>query len=816
MGIHSVFLAPDTNSGAAVAQGRGGVNVFSAERNAVPGGSGGSVIPGDAIILDGRDEISWVFQTGGSSPRIPLRVSESVDRQLLAKGVLDARSTPWLLGFVESGQPPIVVRNLWFMERRRTIGPNKVLYFLADRRVALEGRLIDTVYNLMRPGQDRQRPQGPLVNSNIAIFSGVPKSHFVPMSCRTGSQSQGARFSSGLNDNYQPWTALSALLWLLDDNGFLKAYGSFQDLDGTPFRFGKVKVTDRVVERKLLLKAFNPRTSWSGAVNACARQARVMVYVDEDGGFVVDDLEPDNSFLQDYGAYQGAGGIPIFASLQRNAPRVTTIYFPTFDEIRWNYDERIAEDVATGEVSSAIVQPDLLNREQDTFFLENVVRMPQDTENYQKGQYVEISKALEEWDRDPDNRPVQDFIAIPNGASGGGATRERIRVYTLPALRAFTSTVALSANLIRDPARTDFRNSVLEARVAAIYSGYRRLFRFPEAWLDHIDNFKAELGTVFAFASRTFQPSPVWMDYWSEDAVLYRGDGPAQSDDDLGLGHIRNNPIGGALEEAYLKSRNAQDLRVVDRVPESEIALAQNVEIDTDVTEPAPARIQVIDKPQGVISFEFPPDLTGMTSGYNPGLINAGVVPGHQTLLKNDLKDTLFQADWAQFFAFRFFTILSVEWRSPNSPKRFFSITTPGDRFITGAGGPSKDVYFPSFPAVRSWRDGAVSFNFNTGRGLEITHKGDVANEPALKEIAEGEFQQLYFRYRPRVIGTFRAKGWTGQKPRGHVGNTAVRFKDGVFETVVVAENAPKAPSVWEFFSPRTRNLLGRFEKGTP
>ena len=134
------------------------------------------------IHLDGADDILWAFETGGSSPQVPLRVSDHVDRMLIGGGALGSSPTKWDLVFVESGQRPVTIQKVWLNERRRSIGPNKALWFMSDRRSALSGIMVDTTFNKLRVANEYARPniQDGFVNENISKFSQVSLSHFVP------------------------------------------------------------------------------------------------------------------------------------------------------------------------------------------------------------------------------------------------------------------------------------------------------------------------------------------------------------------------------------------------------------------------------------------------------------------------------------------------------------------------------------------------------------------------------------------------------------------------------------------------------------
>lgn len=771
---------------------------------------------GDRIHLDGNDDILWAFESGGSSPQVPLRVSDTVDRKLLESGALGASPQQWKLTFIEKGLPPVTIEKIWLLERRRSIGPNKALWFMSDRRSALTSVLVDSTFNKLRVANEYARPELPdgFASQNIAKFSQVSLSHFVPFTCVVGASQDVSNPKNGdfyapsedieTREDYQPWTALRALVWLLRDDGFIKTYPGIADLDGKPFRFGELKITERVKDRRIILKNWNPRSSWPEAVNDLARRARVMLYIDHSGSFVIDDLTPRNDIFRGYGIYRGAGGIPIQASLQRKAPRSAAIHFPEWKEIKWMYDEDLA-----------FKTDDKMIEDGRSWFFHNVLKLPQDTTNFMKGQWVTIREALNEFQLDADEFGInKSFVGNPKDAF----TIEKVRDHAL--------TSALASLWIRDVDNLGFRSPVLEARVSSIYQYYRRAFRIPEKWLDYIEDMKMMTGRIFNTTTRTRQPPPVWCDFHSWDNSIYRA---RNTPGDQGTGYLKNYPIEGTTGTLPLNFRDVTELdpgiqaefkNIFSSSESSKGLVKPSVpgmtprQLDlTQQIRPAPAKMFILDKAQGVVTLNFPPDLTGCSTNWGPGLVKDREL-GSRAIMTVELGLAQFKSKMAYHKDFRLITPFAVKWRTPNSPKRFFSIETKGSAYVPFATGPEADIYFPGFDALRAWEEGKVSYQFQSeeATGLKITHEGTLVDEGALKEIAAGKFEELYFRFLPRIIGMFRSHGWTRQMPTGHVRATTLSFRQGALETVVNAENVPLSPSLWEFLSDNTRDMLAGLE----
>lgn len=779
---------------------------------------------GAEIDLAGPAPIVWRFTTGGAPSTTDLRLYDHIDKQVKAE---DWENNTWKLTFDSGSGSPRVISGIHMVARMGNSGPDAGAWGMADWRISLAGCTVDTMFNEIRAQNSRRRPGTP-TDPNLALFTQVPVNAFILHTLQDQFSDQ-PRPASGESDAVKPWTALEALKYLVTNEGWLKDYNTnaagvdngnpLLGFDGQIFEFGKLIVSDLVTDNKILVKKFNPRANWGSAVNMLARKARVMVFSGPNREVIIQSADPKhaNDILKKYGKYEGAGGIPTLATLQSRAPRSLTFRFPQFQEIRWDFDERLfleqygfaarsglpqkekSRSVVGGIVNRAVWQK---TPNRNIFALENVLRLPQDTDNFQKGTWVPIPVALDEWKRDTKNLPK------PKGK----LTSDQI--FTYHTILKYIQSTGLANVFQRDYTRLGFRNPILEARVASIYQSFRRIYRIPEVWLDHIETWKPQIASIFSESARARQPSPVYMDSYAWDTHLNVV--PSTSftrPDRAGQGYIRNYPIGGKSDLPQLEGNFAA---LGSQLPHIFLppALKRSYDYNLDDLEPSMFAVSVLDAKQGVFQVVSPPDLSGQTQLHLPGLYDPATVPDRNVASLNARGLPLI-GKMRTMFGHRLATVLSVRWRSPNTLARHFSIKFNGEDFLAGAAGGHKDVFYSGFPAFKSWKDGAVAWNESSNGHLSIEHNGPVENEEILREVAVGETNEIYFQYQPRVIGVFRASPGNTVLPVGHIGSTEVRFRQGVYESVAVATNPPKSPAAWEFFSPYTKDVIARLEQGS-
>ena len=777
---------------------------------------------GTRVYLDSAYPIEWRFTHGGDAPRQRFILSSTADAQLLAADALGDGYGPWSLNFDGEAR----IDQLYFIERPGTVGRDRVAWEVSDARWPLQGYLVDLSFNRMRQIDDFDRADPKAIGEDVSLFTQVPKRQFLPNFCRADDSIVGARFQTRPVDlgfvEFEPWTALSALVYLLSDDGYIANFppqGGF--FGNAPFSFvgGGPIIDDRVRERKIILPPdYNPGGMWDAAINELARMARVLVYPDETGRFVIVPSDPTDAIFvgTGYGYYDSRQtGVPTLVTYQNQAPRTLRVHFPEWLEIRWDYDEMLAMELAGVSPTNYPNVParylpkrplaaDLLNSPR--FLLENVVKVPQDTSRHRKGQWGELFAVLGDWANN------KDAYAVGRGLLG---TPDKLFIPQI--LRAHILTQGLGQAWQRDINALDFRDNILEARVATAYTYYRRYFRIPDFWMDYIQSFRATTSEIFSFTSRTRQPSPLYVDYHAWDTyVAQMPGGPGVMDAysaARGEGYLRNVPVDG-YKQGWIEQADA----------DNPASMPRGVNLTLEQMTPAPGEVSIVDVDIGVISYSLNPDLTNTTTAREPGLAYmASVEPGTKlTGAEARIRTAARQAGLINFagkFAaapqFRFVTILSCLWLTPNNPKRFYTVLKDGARFVANANGPARDLLHNGFDVVRRYEEGKVGHTSTPTEGVRVQHGGKIANEQLVEELAESKAQNLYYGYIPKVLGVYRAFGWHGQKPFGNIDETAVVFTNGLLETEVSATDQIPRPSVFEFLSPDVRNIMMRLPEIT-
>ena len=835
---------------------------------------------GTTIPLQSDREIRWRFRFGGTAVDQLIAVSEYVDRQIQAEDL----GSYWSLVFAgpagaqasagaSVGSSDLTISNIEMVRRGRSIGGNKVIWHMADKRRALAGAYVDTFFNKMKVSNDFNRPATEKLNENVSIMSKAGLNHFIPFTCMddisTVQRGEAAPIKFSLESGrrrFMPWTALTALTWFLSSHpgSWLDLYnkeradrgeGPLLDASGTPFSFGDLVISESVVDRRVLLKNWNPRSSWPKAINYLSRMARVGLYVNAEGSFVVEDLTPVGGISDSYGKYRGAGGVPVETVLSDQAPRSLRVFYPEFQEIRWDYDEKWAAERFENKLPpDELVHDRSCEGNSDTkFMLENVLPLPQDVKDsngktYKAGTWINIFHAIRMW--------KDEAVANPGvfGVRRGIYNKDPGAVFSYDSVLKYSTTIALAHLWQRDYDRPTFRNQLIEARVAAIYQHFRKTFRIPAIWLDHIETVRAERSTIYANVSRSREPSPVYLDYNAWDSTLYRG----KTGTGVGQGYLRNVPIDGDknfedLEKYYKEGAEIFDKASKTRFPfegDAKSKSSWQVEIEERKsyaaklsTIPAsPARVSMVDPQRGVFSVGFTTDFSGVSIHLKPGMVDPRSVPVRSVAALGSAIS--FQGQMVYAKTFRLMTILSVRWRTRNTSGRHFVVTnsesasgasTPGQP-ATGKGrklsesnspetyvntsppqnarGPDLDVYTSDFEAFRKWEYGKVKWVRDSSIGqMSIDHGGAVQNIDIIDELSSQVADRVYFRFRDIVLGTFRASRWTGQMPLGNIREVSVTMSPaGALETEISCESLPATPSVWEHMSGSTRNVVAKFE----
>lgn len=775
----------------------------------------------DLIIdLDDMSPVTWIFRSGGHPSDQQLTVSSEVDTKLLGARADGVGYGPWSLHFDNDEQ----IDHIYFIRRSKIHGRDRVVWTMTDIRHILRGLRVDVFFNRMRSINDFDRPDPATLGPEVAFFTQTPKTAFIPAYCRKAKEFQFYTQGPLDPESFEPWTALGALNWALRDDGIFSHMGSIPGFTpGSIFSFvgSEPRISSAVRDRKVLLPHdYNPMSLWGDAIDELCRMARVLVFPDSRGQLTVVPSDPSTQFVtsnEAYGFYHGSGGPPSVMTSANLAPRITRVHFPEWLEMRWDYDETYVQKAATG-LNTIDVWPDkpanyaagpLTNQQildYPGFLLTNVVHAPQDTENFKKGQWSEFFHILSDWAADEENYRIRNRYGT-----------NAFDVFNPSIVRSAVATEALSGILCRDKEVQDFRSLVLEARTRSIYEYYRRYFKIPDFWLDYVREFRAITGDIFSTTSRTRQPSPLWMDYYSWDTsfqrqLLDRNANNLLNPSGRGEGFVRNLPLDD-YREGWIDENDVRldRLRPLPQVP------------FIDWT-PAPGTITVASNEMGVLTYTLNPDLGNNSTEYCPGTLYMQALDGDPPATGAMARIRSFdrsseRTDAAGRFMtapqFRFATILSCLWLHPNNQKRYYTVTRQGSDYIRGANGPQLDIKYAGFDAFRRYEDGKVSASFDGDGKLEIQHTGDIAYKSLIEEIAETEAQKTYWNYLPTVLGQFVAAGWSGQNPYGQFHETAITTQGGLTETVIHGTAGNPKPSIWEFLSPTNRAIFGKLPEGT-
>lgn len=701
----------------------------------------------------GGSRVAWPFMFGGKAGTTNIVVDAGRHEDLKKK--TGEVSIKW----EQSGSLVAEVKRLSVTEVSSAGAFERVTYTLADRRARLANIYIDKTFNHVKRTNERAIPGGNL-DPNIALFAAYPKRSFNRATCRDSGVGRGElnqRFATGLDDNFEPWTALQALKYLCSE-AFLAEHEA-TEADGSPFDFGAVDFS-KAVENKYVLKNWNPRTVWPRAAEDLMRKAHVALYVDKDGGFVIASLKPNNAVFDEFGKYAGSGGVPFVKDLTGTAPRKSIIHFRKRWEIRFDYSEQLHWRTTKSKprkAKSIDLNP------------VNVFVSPNPVGTFQRSQYVPAADLVEAWDNDTD----------PANNPGTGAQRRRWR---LSEIRNYVLKSSLAHYYSLDFNRPGFKNEILEARVAEIYGSYRRLFQIPIVLLDLIEDLDDDSVEIVETLTGRRQLSPVCLDFTSWDSVRMHHKKGSGSD---GTGQVRSNSIYKKdLTSSDVSGRKFEELRI------------------------GPARMVVKDPVLGIVELQFTQkDLKNMTVAYDPFLIDQTTIPTWSFVARNKkafTQSARMSPTWRLSFK------LTLRFRTGSKEARFLSMVEddPSKHGVVEARGPTSERVFTGFEAGYAWTHGQRLEIDNAVNQLKVIG-GKLVNEGAIKDTAEGLHQQTYFDFRPRILGIYAAAGWTGTMPQGQVSSSTLSYDGGgVLQTVISAPRPEPKPALWDFIDPEFRDLL--------
>lgn len=740
------------------------------------------------IELNGRERVVWPFTRGGGAQLVPLVVSTSVHDEIQSQLV---GTTKFYLSFEGPDGDEHRIENIGIVEWQGTQDPSKVLYRLADRRFRVQDEIVDDTFNATIRTNEKTVPGGK-VDPNIAQFNAIPIITFAPFSCRRKSVPRGSlaqQFASGLNtDDAEPWTALTALRYLLGDDGFWKGR-EITDWNGNKFRFGAVDFRG-ATEKKILLKNWRPQTGWAEAIEYLCRRGRYFVYLDPAGNFFVSDYNPQDSAtaFERFGKYRGAGGVPFVARSHTGCPVRLGTRFPSRHEVRLNYNEKrhfpvLAQNISTGGGSFALSIAQLN-------ILRPVVQAPQAVGKIQRGQWVSEPDILDAWSNDGAHQ-------LPNNPGLPG------NLWRLQDINRYIMHSSLGHLYQRDFTRPNFQDDILESRVAALYEHHRRYFQLHPDLIGIIEDLDDDSVEVIDPATGRRQPQNVACDYLAWDSLLLhhkKGSG-GEGDGSIRNRFIKEPPASPAQFGQTGLLSGVLDNQI-ESIPWGELKLS-------------PVKITIVDPVLLIFKIDFVKDLSGVTVDYDRFLIEPNTIPSSRYDRRNK---KVYSRQMVVSDTWRLAVRLAIRFRANSDSIKFHTIERLArDHGIDKASGPSRVVrYFPGVEAGWEYQDGQKLDLDASQNQVQVTGNR-LINPGLLEDIAKAEAEIFYHDYLPRVIGFYAAFGWDDAAPTGQVGSVVRSYdgNNGGLETWIDSRRAPPAPSIWELLNPVHRNIVGKFAEGS-
>jgi len=711
------------------------------------------------VNMSGSEGINWPFVTGAFSPAVSFITHQKADEQL--RGLKNPVALEVDQVYLEGSTPRFArfgVKNLFLRRRESASNQHRVQWIISDIRYWLENIQVFTSFNLQRIGNEFKK----LAPGALGDFKRAPKLYFIPM---TMNKKGSGLFANSLDaaDSLEFWTAHDALLWLLS-NFFNSEKGRLTLPDGSEFR-PRVDFSKATDNGRILLNHVTNQP-WPRAVKRLLSMAHLGMWIDHDGTFMVYDLDP-KPLPGHVGNYRGANH-PLKQNRRLERPKDARVYFRSEYEYVGTF---IESDKASG--STTVDTLGELNKKN----IENVTILPQDVTDtstgqiYQRGTIVTIPRAIELWKQDPDNPPPANLSSkfIPDPFSIDGLRRS-----------AFSSILANTWVAVQNA--VGLRDVIWAARAATMYQDYRSLFRLDPRLLDMIQDIRAESVTIQDVATGKRAPGTVWMDYSYTTTA----------------------------REVRKKGKKAIGLK---NVHPWDKAITDPAQMPIKPTAIAPAQIQIVNKRQGLFRVRFLPDLTGNVYKFWPATFDKSPISKVGTFVQ--VLAHLMNADdpW------RMRVLFSVTFRSPNNHLRFhFKDASSDGNVPPGSDGPQSEIFFRSMFAGFGWNDDKSEIKLDPKTGQLAIDGHDLVNESVIDALAEGVQNDLYFRYKDRVLGVFKARGHDPSidVPQGNVRSVTVSQVRGRIESVYDATQPDVPPPFWELLPLEAQRVLFKLEDLAP
>lgn len=730
---------------------------------------------------------TWPRQGGPYSPRVELLVDSRTDNELQRLGVgpfplefqgqfSPRNSADFSSSFTHSG--------VYLGERLGGRDTMQVSWWLYDIRQWFRFVDVDCNLNETRPLNETQD----YFSGAIGFFNRVRKIGY-----NSGTMATGDKLAPSFGDpdsepqGLRPWTAFQFCMyllttWMKENKDIVKPTGYGGIWPPKVILDPQSKPTDNGVT----MSTARIKKPWPKVFRKYAREAFIDIDWDpQNSQFIVYSRQP-TSIPDEYGNYIGHG-TKVRANFQRTAPRAVNVKMRRQIEARFNYVE------PTNELATRTPRNTALE-------LEQVLSLPQDITDpdtgilYRAQTYVPLETAFRLYNNDQ-NYPV------PKRIDNNGNSSTLTFGYDL--LRRYSKNKSLANVVLYDPLQTEISRQIYSARVASLYSSYRRLFRIPVFWLELIEDLQANRVAVIDPLTRKATPSPVYLDHfvqWSRRSFRlntianpkmisgqnnYAWPGPLQDRSDIG-----NLALADGIPSKY------HSIRIENK--------AQGIIEVVDVLDP-------FDKVGQTWPATF--DKIPQTAFSRGGIA------------VNTLDEIRYEDQ------FRLATILSLRLKTPNSRNKFFIRRFESGKenkdqppaIINGALkpvvlrgsrlGPEVDVTNEAMPVLEEWIDGQSRvIPIRGGPGVEISGN-EIVNKNQIADVCKAAIEDVNFSTQDATYGRFGSPGYNNasDRPNGQLSAFVVRYTDGgKLETFVDATQPIRSPSIKEALSPETLQYIFR------
>jgi len=429
----------------------------------------------------------WPLASGPISPRVSFEVSHVVHEELLH---LKNPVTYHYDVTNYDAEKPIVSKGsfsgLYLIEQQQ-VDYATFQWTIADQRVLYPEMRITAAFNVPRIVNELNLPGFEARGGDLKIgagaanpnFDAISRYRYRPHTMQALGSLQFATPQAGVTTAAKPWTALQALLYVIQV---------------ASKRYPTITVRNEITDNGYMLQneqVFEEQfpTVVARLLNYC----RASIYLAHDGAWVIYDISVEPNF-SGYGGYEGAN-TPSVLDISRLVPRELTVRFPREYEIRFDYYENTDGDGGTVgsrgiTTTREPVAGQVTNYE---FGLENVMPLPEAVGDKAAQTWVTISEGIALWNAD----------SVHPWSHGKPLTLENIR-------RLGSSTVLLRFYAWK---RSGGIDEILSGRIMTVLAHYRKTFRFPTTWFPMIESWSPVQVNVVDQVTAQRQPSPVWVDY---------------------------------------------------------------------------------------------------------------------------------------------------------------------------------------------------------------------------------------------------------------------------------------------------------------